>query len=316
MGVYRAAAVPLIVLFLMTSLVGHNTGRLREIPVVGEPWDDFATNLIEAVYDVLGVYLGMAGTVDKSVSESLLEHTYDYHLAKVQNTSYVYPYWSYTAFPREDLPGILNSTPVQNFVTSVIAEAKGRVDEKHVPSDQYVLYLRGTAYEVMVEKAKYCAGGPTKDPRYVVTHCGDCDDWHVVAYAVISRINREHGIRARYFLTMVPGHAFLTVYYPDEGKWELYDWFPPIGLKTSGDGTSESVRLDGYCPLRGDVPPEECVARIRRFESFGEMDHFYSLHGYFGSPFEYLFELPSLRYTTGDEIRCMQEGRLCAGEGQ
>ncbi len=38
---------------------------------------------------------------------------------------------------------------------------------------------------------------------------------------------------------MTMDHAFLVVYYPNEKKWEIYDWFPPIGYlnaKTSRGG--------------------------------------------------------------------------------
>ncbi|WP_457751543.1 hypothetical protein [Thermococcus sp.] len=193
MGVYRAAAIPIIVLFIVASLVGHNTGRLREIPVVGGAWDGLTTDMINAVYETIGIYLGMIGTVDKSVSSKLPAYTSDEYIARVQNSSYVYPYWSYTAFPRDKLPQILQSRVVQKFVNSVIEEAQSRLEGKNIPPDQYLLYLRGTTYEVMVERVRYCAGGPTKDPRYVVTHCGDCDDWHVIAYAIISKINEEYG---------------------------------------------------------------------------------------------------------------------------
>ena len=309
MGVYRAAAIPIIVLFLVASLVGHNTGRLREIPIVGGAWDDLTTDLIGAVYDTTGIYLGVIGTADKSVSSAIWNHMYDYSLANVQNkTSYVYPYWSYTSFPRDKLPQILQSKTVQDFVNSVIDEAQRRLEGTNIPPNQYLRYLRGTAYEIMVERVKYCEGGPTKDPRYVVTHCGDCDDWHIVAYAIISKINEEHGVKADYFLTMVPGHAFLTVYYPEQHVWELYDWFPPIGRIKLPKGTPRYVDLDGYCPTLLHVPKSSCTPEIREFKSFGEMEMFYTTYGYLGEPFEYLFQLPSLRYVSGKEIKNLQSG--------
>jgi len=304
MGVYRAAAVPIIALFLITSVVGHNTGRLREVPIVGGPWDGLTTEIINVVYETTGIYLGMVGTVDKSVSTKLPVYTSDEYLVRVQNSSYVYPYWSYTAFPRDELPEILESKPVQNFVSSVIDEAKGRVDKEKVPPDQYLLYLRGTAYEVMVERVKYCAGGPTKDPRYVVTHCGDCDDWHVIAYAIISKINEEYGVKARYFLTMTIDHAFLTVYYPDEKKWELYDWFPPVGYLNT---ITERGRFKGYIELDGwhciqyiGVEKEKCAVRIRRFPKYSSLSAFYARNGESG--IQYLFEFPELKYTSPDEL--------------
>ncbi|MCD6372641.1 MAG: hypothetical protein J7L37_03735 [Thermococcus sp.] len=304
MGVYKAAAIPIIVLFFVASLAGHNTGRLREIPVVGGPWDDLTTGIINAVYETTGIYLGMVGTIDKTVSSKLPTYTSDEYIARVQNSSYVYPYWSYTAFPREELPEILESDVVSEFVSSVIDEARRRVDKARVPRDQYVLYLRGTAYEVMVERVKYCAGGPTKDPRYVVTHCGDCDDWHVVAYAIISRINEEYGISARYFLTLTMDHGFLTVYYPDENKWEIYDWFPPIGYlnaKTSQGEISDYIDLDGHhCTLYLGLEKEKCAVRIRRFPKYSSLSAFYARNGEGG--IAYLFEFPELRYVSMDEL--------------
>ncbi len=161
MGVYKAAVVPILILFLMTGLIGHNTGRLREIPVVGGPWDDLTTEMINGVYDVTGIYLGAVGAFDQSFSEHIPLQTVDMDLNKPDD-SYRYPYWRYTAFPRGQLPEILNSSVVQKFVDGVISEAEIRVEAKHVPDNLYLPYLRGTAYEVMVERAKYCAGGPQR----------------------------------------------------------------------------------------------------------------------------------------------------------
>lgn len=315
MGVYRTAIVPIVILFLITGVVGHNTGRLRELPVVGEPWDDLTTKLINGFYEATGIYLGTLGSFNQKFVDHIPLQAYDMELNKPKD-SYRYPYWTYTSFPREKLPSILNSTTVQRFIDSVIEEAEGRVRGLNVSQDQYLLYLRGTAYEVMAERANYCAGGPTKDPRYVVTHCGDCDDWHVVAYALISKINRQYGVKARYFLTSTVGHAFLTVYYPEDGKWELYDWFPPIGVpafdvsrvqikcesirnRMLPDG--KNVALNGYCPLVFGISKDECVFKIRRFESFGRMHDFYSIYG--EGTIKHLYELPSLRYVEGKEIR-------------
>ena len=309
MGVYKAAVVPILILFLVTGLIGHNTGRLREIPVVGEPWDDFTTDVIYGVYEVTGIYLGAVGTISEKTLDYIPLNTGDIDLGSVTQSqdSYVYPYWSYTAFPREKLPEILNSSVVQNFVDSVIEEAENRVNRAGVPRDQYLLYLRGTAYEVMVERVKYCAGGPTKDPRYVVTHCGDCDDWHVVAYAIISKINREHGIKARYFLTLTYDHGFLTVYYPDEKKWEIYDWFPPIGYlktKTSDGEIDEYIELNTwYCTQYLGVRKEKCAVRIRRFGKYSSLSAFYAREGEGG--IVYLFELPELRYVSTDELMAL-----------
>lgn len=323
MGVYKAAVVPIVIMFLLVGLVGHHTGRLREVPVVGVYWDDATVHLIDLFYSATGIYINAIGKVGRQMPVVISEYTYDPDLTCALNkSSYVYPYWSYTSFPREKLPEILKSEPVQEFVSSVIEEAMMRVDKEKVPSDQYLLYLRGTAYEVMVEKAKYCAGGPTKDPRYVVTRCGDCDDWHVVAYAIISSINEDHGVEARYFLTMVPSHAFLTAYYPAEDKWELYDWFPPIGLLPLETGKFEEVVLNGWeCYTVSNVSSAGCVVKIRQFEDFEEMSTFYGLTGYFGArvvyslpgpSFEYLFELPSLKYASPDYIHCLENGHGCA----
>ncbi|QDA31952.1 hypothetical protein FH039_10490 [Thermococcus indicus] len=304
MGVYRAAAVPIIILFLTVSLVGHNTGRLREIPIVGEPWDGLTTGMINAVYETIGIYLGMVGTVDESVSSKLPFYSSDKYIARVHNSSYVYPYWSYTAFPREKLPEILKSKAVQDFVNSVITEAQSRLDGKDIPPDQFLPYLRGTAYEAMVERVKYCAGGPTKDPRYVVTRCGDCDDWHVVAYAIISKINEEHGINADYFLAVTLDHAFLVVYYPDEKKWEIYDWFPPIGYldaKTSKGEVKEYIELNRwYCTQYLGVEKQKCVVKIRRFSKYSSLSAFYARNGAGG--IRYLFEFPELRYVSPDDL--------------
>jgi len=316
MGVYKAAVVPIVIMFLLAGLVGHHTGRLREVPVVGVYWDDGIVRMIDLFYSATGIYIDAFGKVDKQIAPVIMEHTYDPDMADIlKKKSYVYPYWSYTSFPREKLPEILESKPVQEFVSSAIDEAKERINKEKVPQNQYLRYLRGTAYEVMVERAKYCAGGPTKNPRYVVTHCGDCDDWHVVAYAIISSINEDYGIEARYFLTEVPGHAFLTVYYPAESKWELYDWFPPIGLLPSENGEFKEVVLNGRsCYTANNFSSTGCVVEIKQFESFGEMNYFYSLTGYSGSPFRYIFELPSLRYAPGDYIRCLDSGRDCVIE--
>lgn len=302
MGVYKAAVVPVLILFLLTGLIGHNTGRLREIPVVGGPWDDLTTEIINGVYEATGIYLGAVGTLSEETLDYIPTDARDDYLNDVTQSRnpYIYPYWSYTAFPREELPEILNSSVVQKFVDDVISEAERRVEAKHVPRNLYLLYLRGTAYEVMVERAKYCAGGPTKDPRYVVTHCGDCDDWHVVAYAIISKINLEHGVRARYFLTLTYDHGFLTVYYPDDKKWEIYDWFPDIGVITSKGIFQKYVYLDGYCPRRMNIPKSQCAVEIRRFPKYSSLAAFYASHGEGG--IQYLFELPSLKYVEYEEI--------------
>ncbi|MDI3475243.1 MAG: hypothetical protein PWQ79_555 [Thermococcaceae archaeon] len=279
MGVYRAAAIPIIVLFFTAGLVGHNTGRLRELPVVGPPWDDLMSSTIEGVYALTGFYLGTVGVVDSAVSETMPLNARDEYIYRVQNSSYVYPYWSYTAFPREKLPEILKSKVVQDFLDSVIEEAESRLSGKKIPKDEYVLYLRATAYEVMVERHKYCAGGPTKDPRYVVTRCGDCDDWHVVAYALISKINERYGIDAR------------------------YDWFPPIGRlykgEYSSDIGSDYIELNGHCPMLLDSK-NDCVVKIRRFKKYSSLSAFYARNGEGG--IVYLFEFPELRYVSIDDI--------------
>ncbi|ASJ01814.1 hypothetical protein A3L09_00330 [Thermococcus profundus] len=312
MGVYKAAAALIISLFMVTSLIGHHTGRLREVPVVGPQWEDLTTRFVSWFYDATGIYLDALGFVNEKVIDNIPLETYDMDLNK---PAYAYPYWSYTGFPREKLPEILRSKVVQEFLDSVISEAEERIEKKDVPRDAYVLYLRATAYEVMVERAKYCAGGPTKDPRYVVTHCGDCDDWHVVAYALISKINEQYGIKARYFLTHVPGHAFLTVYYPEEGKWEIYDWFPPIGIPAFNTSAiklgyagymmpdRKNVVLNGRCPVAFNVPKEDCVFKIRRFENFGRMYEFYRIYG--EGEIERFYELPSLKYVEGSKLRSM-----------
>ena len=114
---------------------------------------------------------------------------------------------------------------------------------------------------------------------------------------------------------MVPGHAFLTVYYPEEGKWELYDWFPPIGIVTSENGEPKEVVLDGRsCHTVSNFSLAECVVKIKQFENFGAMNYFYSIMGYLRSPFQYLFELPNLRYVTGDYLHCLESGRKCSIE--
>ncbi len=136
----------------------------------------------------------------------------------------------------------------------------------------------------------------------MVTHCGDCDDWHLVAYAIISKINLEHGVNAKYFLTMTYDHAFLTVYYPDEGKWEIYDWFPPIGkpvFKTNKFGRDYMV-LNGGCTYTLHISKDDCVVEIRRFDNYGLMSRFYSIYGI--GPISSLYELPSLRYVKGSEL--------------
>lgn len=167
----------------------------------------------------------------------------------------------------------------------------------------------------MVERAKYCPSSPTKDPRYVVTHCGDCDDWHVVAYSLISRINEQYSINASYFLTTTFGHAFLTVYYPGDGKWELYDWFPPIGVPAFNTSTvklgyagyimpdRKNVVLNGWCPVAFNMLREECVFKIRRFENLGRMYEFYRIYG--EGEIERFYELPSLKYVEGSKLRSM-----------
>jgi hypothetical protein len=299
MGVYKAAAVPIIVLFLVTGLVGHNTGRLRELPVIGPPWDDLMSDTIEGFYSLTGFYLGTIGVVDNAVSNVVPLYARDEYISRVQNSSYVYPYWSYTAFPREKLPEILRSKVVQDFLDSVIAEAEDRLSKKKIPEKEYVLYLRATAYEVMVERHKYCAGGPTKDPRYVVTHCGDCDDWHVVAYALISKINERYKVNATYYLALTEDHGFLIVRYPEERKWEIYDWFPPIGQLYQGESSQnispEYVELPWQClTLVGSK--SDCVVKIRRFNDYYSLSIFYASKG--EGNIVYLFKLPELRYVS------------------
>jgi hypothetical protein len=314
MGVYKAAVVPIIILFFVTGLVGHHTGRLTELPVIGPPWEESMKYVISGVYDILGIYLDVAGTLNEKMTDEIPLQTYDMDLHRPDD-SYTYPYWSYTGFPREKLPEILESKVVQRFIDSVIEEAKERVEKANVSEEDYPPYLRATAYEVMVERSKYCAGGPTKDPRYVVTHCGDCDDWHVVAYALISKINEEYGINASYFLAMTYDHAFLTVYYPRDGRWEIYDWFPPIGIPAFNTSTlvpyyesymmpdGKHVVLNGRCSSAFNIPREECVFKIRRFDNFGRMYEFYRIYGW--GEIDYLYELPSLRYVEGSELRSM-----------
>ncbi|WCN27604.1 hypothetical protein [Thermococcus kodakarensis] len=296
--------VPVVILFFITGLLGHNTGRLSDIPVIGPPWDQLTTKMIDSIYDALGIYLGVVGALDKSISDHVPVIGYyrgDDYLSQKLNGTCAYPYWSCTGFPREELPEILQSEVVQNFVTSVIADAEKRVEEANVPREDYLLYLRGTAYEAMVERAKYCAGGPTKDPRYVVSHCGDCDDWHVIAYAIISRINEKHDINARYFLTMTMDHAFLTVYYPDEGMWEIYDWFPPIGQLYS-ENSSSYIELNGHCPYL--YQQDKCVVKIRRFGKYYDLQDFYAHEG--EGNIGYIYEFPNLRYVSLDDLLAIE----------
>ncbi|AHL23717.1 hypothetical protein [Thermococcus nautili] len=158
------------------------------------------------------------------------------------------PVWTFNA---RALLSDVDGEYVENYVDETVETARGWVTHAgYAPTPEL---LRGTAFMVMWSRGRlYENIGGTHLPSRTISSGGDCDDWTMVRWAIIRRINEEAGIRALYFFVEVTGevssHAFLAVYYPSTGDWELYDWFAVRKL---------FVVLYGSCP--------HCVARPIKF---------------------------------------------------
>lgn len=158
------------------------------------------------------------------------------------------PVWTFNA---ETLLNDVRSDYVENYIEKTIKTARGWIIHSGFAPTSDV--LRGTAFMVMWSQGRlYENIGGTHLPSHTISAGGDCDDWTMVRWAIIRKINSDAQVKALYFFVEVSGdvapHAFLAVYYPSSESWELYDWFAVNNI---------FVVLDGSCPY--------CVARPIQF---------------------------------------------------